>query len=357
MNFASNRDPLSEISENQRISALVARLPRSPHVLNSTHTSDAEHLDVVTDTGQSLVLTTDLIVEEIHRGLYDDPWLIGWMAITTNMSDLAAVGAQPLGILLNITFEPSWSQPFRHRLLDGMADALQTYRVGVIGGDTNDGPAVAGGTALGLVPSNRRLTRTGLRPDDKLFVSGPAGLGNAFAFLKAMQSDEVPPYRPVARLSHGHHLAPYMTACMDTSDALLGTVDQLARLNGLQIHLHEDLGAILHPSAQDLVDRMHLPRLAAIGAIHGDFELCFGVAPDHEDALRSAARRNDLDLLEIGCAHPAADETVGVYLGGRRAPTAKLRNLSTTASSSAEYANALLDLCRAFAQGDSDGSP
>jgi thiamine-monophosphate kinase len=93
---------MNEISEAALISSISAILPRSGYSVNKTHTSDSEILDVGLDATY-LAATTDIISEEITQGLYTDPNLIGWMSMVINLSDLAAVGAKPIGMLMSMT--------------------------------------------------------------------------------------------------------------------------------------------------------------------------------------------------------------------------------------------------------------
>jgi thiamine-monophosphate kinase len=83
---------LNSILENQKINKLLSDFRRSPHQLNKPHESDAE---IIKLNDALLAITTDSISEEILTGLYDDPYIIGWMIVTVNMSDLAAVGSSP----------------------------------------------------------------------------------------------------------------------------------------------------------------------------------------------------------------------------------------------------------------------
>jgi thiamine-monophosphate kinase len=89
---------LNEILENKIIDNLIAGFERSPDQLNKPHESDAEIMQLGT---LKLAVTTDSISEEISTGLYEEPYLIGWMIVTVNMSDLTAVGATPIGILIS----------------------------------------------------------------------------------------------------------------------------------------------------------------------------------------------------------------------------------------------------------------
>ena len=94
---------LNQILENSSIKNLVKIFSRSPLQQNRLHESDAELINLP-GTNITLAITMDSIVEEIEAGLYTDPYLIGWMTVMVNASDLAAVGAKPLGILINEHF-------------------------------------------------------------------------------------------------------------------------------------------------------------------------------------------------------------------------------------------------------------
>ena len=87
------------ILENRMVEKLARAFRRSPAQLNCMNESDAEIISL--GSGDlKLAITTDSVVEEIASGLYNDAYMIGWMAATVNFSDLAAVGASPLGLLI-----------------------------------------------------------------------------------------------------------------------------------------------------------------------------------------------------------------------------------------------------------------
>jgi thiamine monophosphate kinase len=105
---------LAAIHENQLIQSIAGRLPVAGARRNATHECDAELVDVGLPT-DLLAVTTDSLVEEIRHGLYGEGTTIGWMAVVVSLSDLAAVGARPLGVLEAVTFPPEWDDAFRHR--------------------------------------------------------------------------------------------------------------------------------------------------------------------------------------------------------------------------------------------------
>ena len=178
---------MNAIIENQLIERLARGFARSPDQLNRTRESDAE-LIRLPGTDVVLALTTDGVVEEIEAGLYRDPYLVGWMTVMVNASDLAAVGAEPLGLLLNQTLTLDLDDDYLDRLQSGIHEACKACRLHVLGGDVNfsSRPQMSA-TALGLIRDGRPLTRVGCRPGDRLFASAQLGLGSAFALQALVQ--------------------------------------------------------------------------------------------------------------------------------------------------------------------------
>ncbi|MBI3082153.1 MAG: hypothetical protein HYY94_04470, partial [Gemmatimonadetes bacterium] len=171
--------------------ALLERLAggfsRSALQCNQRHESDAE-LIRLPGSPSVLALTTDAISEEIESGLYSDPYCIGWMTVLVNASDLAAVGAAPVGILLNQTLPSDMPEQELEALQGGVRDACSACGLPVLGGDTNFGARLhMGACAVGLIPDGQPLTRRGATSGDRVFASGPLGLGGAFAFARMMQ--------------------------------------------------------------------------------------------------------------------------------------------------------------------------
>jgi thiamine-monophosphate kinase len=297
----------------------------SPRQLNRRHESDAELLRLPSSEAV-LAVTTDAIVEEIAAGLYQQPWLIGWMGVTVNASDLAAVGAEPLGVLMSVTLPADASGDLLEGLRAGIGAAALAYGLPLLGGDTNRGPVLAlGGTALGLVRDGRPLTRCGARPGDCLMVSGPVGLGAAHAFERMIRrSTGAVDFRPVARLREGPRLRGLATACMDTSDGLIATLDELARRNGCGFRVTAPIERVLHPEARRTALEAGLPPWLMLAGPHGEFELVFTVPPEHVAALRDATVTDGWVPQELGrvTAEPGV-----VRLGADPVDTGAIRNL------------------------------
>lgn len=169
---------MNAILENQVIQELTERFRHSPIKKNRTHESDAEIVRISTDSERLLAITTDSIVEEIALGIYSDPHLIGWMTVMVNMSDLAAVGAQPLGILVSEILPGDFPKHSLALLQQGIQDACNACGTFVLGGDTNYGEQVIlTGCALGTINGQRYLSRIGCKPVMAFTRRGASVLG------------------------------------------------------------------------------------------------------------------------------------------------------------------------------------
>ncbi len=315
-----------DVVENRRLTRWAELLPRAPGQIGDVHETDAELVPL--GDGRLLALTVDTVAEEIALGLYRDPRTAGRIAVTAALSDLAAVGAEPIGLLLSVTLPPADAEAVQEAVARGVAEASAAAGTFVLGGDTNEGAALSVGcTAAGTVPGDVRLTRMGARPGDLVYVSGPLGLGAARAAAAmlgepALQTEDE--FRPPCRIPQGRALRGVASAAMDTSDGLLATLDQLARLNGVAIRVTRDASEILHPAARAAARAASLPPLALLGVLHGEFELAFTVPADRRGALEGAAARLGWTPLEIG----VVGEGAGLFAGARRIDGARVRNLA-----------------------------
>lgn len=184
---------------------------------------------------ETLVLTHDVLAEGVHYLAGQDPADVAWKLVATNMSDLAAKGAQPLGVLLGYQLGGDDA-----RFVEGLGEALAHYGAALLGGDTF---AAAGGKVLGLTAIGRAThrpvpSRGGAQAGDAVWVTGP--LGAALAGFEALQSgdgDSGAYRRPRALLAEGQALAPLVSAMMDISDGLLLDASRMARASGATLAL------------------------------------------------------------------------------------------------------------------------
>ena len=119
---------MDEVLENRIIGKMAKAFQPPPHRLNKIHEADAEIIDLGGGSDSYLAITTDALVEEVAGGLYDDPYLIGWMLATVNFSDLAAVGADPVGLMIAVTYPSRHDEAYIGRVARGDIRCLPETR-------------------------------------------------------------------------------------------------------------------------------------------------------------------------------------------------------------------------------------
>jgi thiamine-monophosphate kinase len=262
--------------------------------------------------GSAIVLTHDMIVEGVHYLPDDPPADVAWKLVAVNLSDLAAKGARPMGVLLGFTLgEEAWDKAFA----DGLGQVLGAFGIPLLGGDTVSAPTrVLGLTAIGraeLVPPNR----SGARPGDQLWVSGT--IGDAGAGLKALKEGIAAPelierYRnPRPRLDAGERLVPLVRAMMDVSDGLLIDTRRMAEASGCAATI--ELDAV--PLSEPYLALLGEARLEAMTA-GDDYELLFAADPAQAPAILALSEEIGLPFTRIGAFAAGA----GLSLTGHGAP-------------------------------------
>jgi thiamine-monophosphate kinase len=238
--------------------------------------------------GEALVLTHDMLVEGIHTLSGQDPADIAWKLVAVNLSDLAACGAEPLGVLLGHLLGEG-----DERFAAGLAEVLAHYGVPLLGGDTVGGgpPRAWGLTAIGRATHRPVPSRAGARAGDAVWITGRLGAAMlGFEALRDASGAESTAYRrPLARLPEGQSLAPLVTAMMDVSDGLLIDAARLAEASGATLAL--DSAAV--PIAASEARRGDVLRWG------DDYELLFALPPGIEPpvpATRIGAVRDKGDV-------------------------------------------------------------
>ncbi|MEH3040460.1 MAG: thiamine-phosphate kinase [Sphingomonas paucimobilis] len=279
----------------------IAALRRLPlHAGAHGLSDDAAHLG-------DLILTKDMIVAGVHFLPDDPPADVAWKLVATNLSDLAAKGAVPVGVMLGIPIgDDAWDRAF----LSGLDDVLRTFDCPLLGGDTvklpPNAPRILSLTALGR--SAHAPRRDGARAGDGLWITGT--IGDAGAGLAIAQGAEGPARllqryrRPIPRLAEGQALAPFVHAMMDVSDGLLIDTRRMAAASGLAVTI--DLADV--PLSDDLKAFGHDALTAATAG--DDYELlfaCDGQPPVAATRIGTFATGEDLSLLDSGHPIPIPD--------------------------------------------------
>ncbi len=226
--------------------------------------------------GESLVLTQDALVQGVHFRDNEDPADIAWKLVAVNLSDLAAKGAQPLGVLVSHMLGDG-----DERFIAGLREILRAFDVPLLGGDTvrAEGRRVWNCTAIGRATHRPVPDRRGARAGDDIFVTGT--LGRALLGFESRGADpanELAYRRPRPLLFEGRALAPLVSAMMDVSDGLLLDCWRMARASGCRFELER--------ARLPVADRARLEECIRWG---DDYQLLF-TAPAETDLPVPATR-------------------------------------------------------------------
>jgi len=272
--------------------------------------------------GQALVAAVDTLVEGRHFLPGAPAGSVGHQALAVNLSDLAAMGAEPAWALLSLSL-PAADEAWLAAFASGLYGLAERHGVALVGGDTVRGPLVVTVTALGFVEPALALRRDGARPGDLLYVSGWPG--EAAAGLEALRTSPAPAgddalvrrYRyGEPRLALGRALRGRATAAMDVSDGLLGDLAKLCKASGCGARL--ELERL--PVSSELA-RRHARAACERLVLHGgdDYELLFtlppAIAAAVEVELASLVPLHRIGVIEraggIRCVRDGRPEDVG----------------------------------------------
>ncbi|HWK42895.1 MAG TPA: thiamine-phosphate kinase [Croceibacterium sp.] len=228
---------------------------------------DAAVLDI---GGEALVLTHDMMVEGVHFLPDQDMADVAWKLVARNLSDLAAKGAEPLGVLLGFMLGDG-----DDRFAEGLAEALEHYDVPLLGGDTSSGgpPRTFGMTAIGRAVHRPVPSRAGVQAGDTIWLTGKVGAAMmGFEALQGRSGASGAYRRPLPRVSEGQALAPFVTAMMDVSDGLLLDAWRMAEASEVSLAIDGSAVPIAVPESR---------RLDAL-RWGDDYELLFTLPADTE---------------------------------------------------------------------------
>ena len=196
--------------------------------------------------GETLILTHDMMVEGTHFSTDADMADVAWKLVAVNLSDLAAKGADPIGVLLGYSLGDDDA-----RFVAGLRDVLDTCDVPLLGGDTvrGGGTRSFGVTALGRATHVPVPDRRNARPGDELWVTGM--LGRAMLGFEGQAEFASAYHRPTPRLAEGQALAPLVSAMMDVSDGLLLDCWRMASASDVSIELERNSLPVADPARLD----------------------------------------------------------------------------------------------------------
>jgi thiamine-monophosphate kinase len=311
---------ISDLTERELVARIQQHLPPPPPWMVIGIGDDAAVVEP--ERNRLEVLSVDAIVEGVHFDRrFTPPEAIGHRALAVNLSDLAAMGAEPRLALLSMALPPTLSCDNFDRITAGIAALAARFKLHVAGGNLTQsagspGPIVIDVTVMGTVKRRQVLTRSGARPGDEVYVSG--AIGGAAEGLRLLTN---------APSAAGHLINRYLypeprvrlglllgrnraaSACVDLSDGLADGVRQIAAASGVGITI--DAAAIPIEEGLQSID-------AAIAG-GDDYELLFTVRPRMQSRLRAARRHGGTPLTRIGVC-TAGPELLLESGGGERRP-------------------------------------
>ena len=258
--------------------------------------------------GMQLAVSSDMLAAGTHFFHDAAPYDIGWKALAVNVSDMAAMGANPKWTTLAIAL-PDVNEPWLAQFSRGFFACADVFNIDLIGGDTTRGPLNISVTIMGEVPMDKALRRDGAKAGDDIWVSGTLGdaalalaiLQKRYEIDKNWQEDELAKWlpclnRPQPRAALGLALRGIVSSCIDISDGLLADLGHILEASNLGANIHlEKLPVSLYS-----LNHLHQPTIQqCILAGGDDYELCFTAPPNQRDAIEAIAKQQNLQITRI----------------------------------------------------------
>ena len=256
-------------------------------------------------SGMELAVSTDMLVSGTHFFPDTDPRKLGWKTLAVNISDMAAMGANPRWATLALSL-PSADEAWLSAFASGFFACAKEFEVDLVGGDTTRGPLNLAVTIFGEVGYGQALRRDGAKPGDDIWVSGT--LGGAALALKALQGDvELDPEQvdacrhlldqPQPRVALGLALRNIASSALDISDGLVGDLGHILERSNVGAEICFD-ALPAHPALEPLLAETWAQQCLLAGG--DDYELCFTARREQHDAIKALENALGLKLTRVG---------------------------------------------------------
>lgn len=297
-------EEIEEVVANKEIdffNQITSNFKSHPMQLNQTHEADAEIINCKGQSADYLIVKTDGIHEEIDQQLYEDPYLIGWMSVTAVISDLAAVGSEPLGLLLSLQITDNLTKVWLNEFKRGVNQACEIYQTYVLGGDTNISLHTSiNATGIATIKYTKPLMRKPIIPGDLIYSTGKLGLGNAYAYNKFFEQIFNIQYKPTARLQESRFIRNFANSCIDTSDGLFPALSILSQLNQVGIKIKTPCQDLLCNLTHQLSQKTAIPAWIFLAGPHGEYELLFTIPASDQQRFEKSCLEFNWQPLLIG---------------------------------------------------------
>ncbi len=264
--------------------------------------------------GMELAISSDMLVEGRHFFPNAEPAGLGHKTLAVNLSDLAAMGAEPLCFTLALAL-PQLDAPWLERFSHGLLALARDSQCPLVGGDTTRGPLNLCVTVLGQVPPNLALRRQNAQAGDDIYISGTLGdarlaldalRGTVALDGPALQRCRTRLEQPTPRLALGKALRGVAHAATDLSDGLLSDLGHILKASGVGATI--DLGRLLSSGAltADMRQQPHQQQLTCLLSGGDDYELVFTAPPHRRNAVQQAAQQSGTPVHRIGHTQPGS---------------------------------------------------
>ncbi|MBS0848737.1 thiamine-phosphate kinase [Citrobacter sp. JGM124] len=284
---------------------------------NSRHDVDTGIGDdcalMVVPDKQLLAISTDTLVSGVHFLADISPSDLGYKALAVNLSDLAAMGADPAWLTLALTL-PDVDENWLAAFSDSLFEQLDYYGIQLIGGDTTRGPLSLTLGIHGLIPAGRALKRSGAKVGDWIYVTGTPGdsaaglaiLQHRLQVSDTQQADYLIArhLRPTPRILHGQALRGLASSAIDLSDGLISDLGHILKASDCGARISLDA----FPFSDELLANVSLEQALAFGLAGGeDYELCFTVPEINRGTLEAAIGSLGVSYSCIGQIAPVSE--------------------------------------------------
>jgi len=242
---------------------------------------DAAILDVAKHHNEQLVQSVDTLVAGVHFPVDTSPEDIAYKALAVNLSDMAAMGAEPAWFTLAITL-PNDDEAWLKAFSESLSAIAKKYDVQLIGGDTTHGPFCISITINGFVPIGKGLTRSKAQVTDRIYVSGT--IGDAALALPQVEL--------------GLLLRDFATSCIDISDGLIADLEHITENSQVGAKIYFEKISLSKEFSLNLTDEALMIPLVLAGG--DDYELCFTIPTAKQAEFEKIVTENKILVSCIG---------------------------------------------------------
>ena len=277
---------LSDLGERKIVDKILS-------IIGDNHLGDdSAYIDV---DDSYLLVSSDIIRKETHLPNVMTPYDIGWFVTSINLSDIAAMGGEVIGVLLSLSLPSDLDEDFVLSLIKGAKDCVGKYGGRILGGDTKEHNEITvSGTAIGRVSKEEILFRKGAKPEDIVAVTGHLGKAGAgyLAIKNKLDGVELRGLiRPEPRIREGRELAKSrcISSCMDISDGLSSSLYQLAKINDVGFTIEREKIPVSE-EAFKVGEILNIDPYSIAIDFGGDYELLVTLSKDKFDEIKKKVK-------------------------------------------------------------------